>query len=175
MHSAATIASWLDRILGHEGGYSNDRNDPGNWTGGNVGAGRLLGTKYGIAANTYPNVDIPRLTVEDAVEIYQRDFLTPLNADELEAGVAFQLLDFAVNSGPARAIRALQFEIGVKPDGQVGPITLGAIRARSGADLVMLLLAHRLEFMTGLKNWPQHGKGWARRIADNLRWAAQDT
>lgn len=175
MHSAATVAQWLERILGHEGGYSIDSSDPGNWTGGEVGAGRLLGTKYGIAANTYPDLDIRRLTIEAAVEIYQRDFLTPLNADELEAGVAFQLLDFAINSGPRWAISALQVELGVKPDGRVGPITLGAIRARSGADLVMLLLARRLEFMTGLKNWPQHGKGWARRIADNLRYAAEDT
>lgn len=175
MHSAATIASWLDRILGHEGGYSSDRNDPGNWTGGHVGVGKLLGTKYGIAANTYPHLDIPRLTIDDAVEIYQRDYLALLQADQLEPGVAFQLLDFAVNSGPARAIRALQLELGIKPDGKVGPVTLGAIRARSEADLVMLLLAHRLEFMTGLPNWAAHGKGWSRRIAEQLRWAAQDT
>jgi hypothetical protein len=46
-----------DRILegpiAHEGGYSNDPDDPGNWTGGKVGVGRLLGTKFGIAAKGY--------------------------------------------------------------------------------------------------------------------------
>ena len=40
------------RLIGHEGGYSADPKDPGNWTGGRPGVGKLLGTKYGIAANT---------------------------------------------------------------------------------------------------------------------------
>ena len=51
------------RLIGHEGGYSTDRRDPGNWTGGKVGVGVLKGTKYGIAANTYPNLDIKNLVV----------------------------------------------------------------------------------------------------------------
>ena len=29
----------FQRLIGHEGGYSNDRNDPGNWTGGKEGVG----------------------------------------------------------------------------------------------------------------------------------------
>ena len=32
------------RLIGHEGGYSTDRRDPGNWTGGKVGVGILKGT-----------------------------------------------------------------------------------------------------------------------------------
>jgi len=51
-------------LIGHEGGYSDDRNDPGNWTGGKVGVGELLGTKYGVAANSYPMEDIQGLTLE---------------------------------------------------------------------------------------------------------------
>ena len=45
---------FIDRLLSHEGGYSSDRQDPGNWTGGQVGLGELKGTKFGIAANTFP-------------------------------------------------------------------------------------------------------------------------
>ena len=30
---------------------------------------------------------------------------------------------------------------------------------------------HRLRFLTDLKTWPDFGRGWARRIADNLMGA----
>jgi lysozyme family protein len=42
------------RLIDHEGAYSADPRDPGNWTGGRVNAGQLKGTKYGIAANIGP-------------------------------------------------------------------------------------------------------------------------
>ena len=75
--------AYIERVLAHEGAYSDDRSDPGNWTGGRVGSGVLKGTKYGIAANTYPNLDIRNLTRDQAVEIYRRDFWEASQADEL--------------------------------------------------------------------------------------------
>ncbi|MFC0406768.1 hypothetical protein [Roseomonas elaeocarpi] len=38
----------------NERGLSMVSTDPGNWTGGQVGKGKLKGTKYGIAAASYP-------------------------------------------------------------------------------------------------------------------------
>ena len=166
---------WLERIFQHEGGLSMTSTDPGNWTGGVVGNGLLKGTKYGIAANTYPDLQIRNLTREQAAEIYVRDYLAPLKADKMPAGLVFSLLDFAVNSGPLRAIKRLQGELGVQADGHVGPVTLAAINARSESDLVMLLTASRLEFMAGLRNFDVSGKGWVLRLARNLRYAAEDT
>lgn len=156
-------ARWLQRLFDHEGGYVDDPNDPG---------GR---TKYGISANSYPDLDIKNLTLEAAAEIYRRDFLQPIRADEHEDGVAFQLFDFAVNSGPHQALKAIQHAVGVTVDGIIGPVTLAAIRRHTESDLIMLVLAERLEFMTGLPNWPHHGRGWARRIATNLRYGAKDS
>jgi len=174
-HSTATIALWLERILGHEGGLSLDPKDPGNWTLGRSGAGDLRGTKWGIAANTYPTLDIQNLTVVRAAEIYRDDFIDPLGLDRFDDGVAFQLLDFAVNSGIQTAIRRMQRALGVADDGKVGPITQAAITSRSESDVIMLVLAERLDFMSSLSSWPVHGKGWARRIAQNLRYGAIDT
>lgn len=174
-HSPETIALWLKRILGHEGGFSSDPKDPGNWTGGRVGAGTLKGTKWGISANTYPTLDIERLTVEKASEFYKYDFIEPLRADRYSEAIAFQLLDFAVNSGMQTAIRRLQRALGVADDGKVGPVTQAAIIQVKDSDLVMMLLAERLDYMTALSNWPVHGKGWARRIAQNLRYGALDS
>lgn len=173
--NTTVVAVWLERILGHEGGFSIDPNDPGNWTEGSLGAGELRGTKYGIAANTYPSLDIRNLTQEDAAAIYIRDFLGPLQVGSYRNGIGFQMLDFAINSGPIRAAKELQQVVGTTADGVLGPITLAAVKARSESDLIMLLTAERLDFMTRLSTWEWHGKGWVRRLAQNLRYGAEDT
>lgn len=165
---------YIDRILSHEGGYSRDRNDPGNWTGGRVGVGVLKGTKFGIAANTYPDLDIANLTREEAVEIYRRDFWDTIGASSLPSALAFSALDGAVNSGVKRSIMWVQKAAGVADDGLWGTQTQTAVHCRDPNDLVMRYNAERLDFMTRLKNWPDASRGWARRIAQNLRFAAED-
>lgn len=173
--SERKVREWLDRIFRHEGGYSDEADDPGNWTGGVVGKGELRGTKYGISAAAYPDIDILSLTAAEASELYRRDYLQPIGAGRFREGVAFQLFDLAVNSGPARAVRLLQKAIGVVDDGVVGPVTLGRLRALSEGDVIMLVLAERLDFMRGLKGWSAFGNGWMRRIAENLRYGAADS
>lgn len=153
----------IDRVLGHEGGYVNNPKDPGGET------------KWGISKRSYPNVDIKNLTRDQAKDIYRRDFWNIVRLSEVYDGVAFQLMDFAVNSGAGNAIRALQRACGVAPDGHWGPISAKALEAMAETDLIMLVLAERLDFMTGLSNWADAGKGWARRIATNLRYGAEDS
>jgi lysozyme family protein len=120
-------------------------------------------------------VNIRELTREGAIEIYRHDFWERSEADDLPAPVGFQLLDAAVNSGIPQATRWLQRAVGVAVDGPIGPITLAAIRAADPADLVMQFNAERLDFMTKLTGWATFGRGWARRIAGNLRYGAADT
>lgn len=171
---ADNFDTFIRRILSHEGGYSVDPKDPGNYTGGRVGVGALKGTKFGIAANTYPTLDIKNLTWDQAAALYRRDFWDSAKASILPPAVGFQLLDGAVNSGVRRATQWLQRAARVADDGILGPASLAAIKAADPNDLVFRFLAERLDFMTGLTNWPNHGKGWARRIAANLRLAADD-
>lgn len=165
---------FIDRLLSHEGGYSSDKTDPGNWTGGAVGAGVLKGTKFGIAANTYPTLDIKNLTRDQAIEIYRRDFWLRAKCDRLPKAVAFQLLDGAVNSGISQASRWLQRAVGVADDGLIGSATLAALAKADPNDMVFRFNAKRIVFMTGLKNWKNHGAGWMRRIAADLEFAALD-
>jgi len=153
----------FDRLISHEGGYSNDSRDPGGET------------NWGISKRSYPHVNIKTLTREDAKTIYRRDFWDRLKADTLYDGVAYQLFDFAVNSGIETAVRYLQRVVGVADDGHWGPASAAAAAAMSESDMIMGLCAERLDFMTRLKNWPIHGKGWARRIAGNLRFGVQDS
>lgn len=161
----------FERLIGHEGGFSDDPKDPGNWTGGRPGLGKLLGTKYGIAANTYPNLDIKALTLDQAKAIYRRDWWDKIHADQLPGAVAFQLWDFAVNAGITRAVISLQRAVGVADDGRLGPRTLAAVNAMPVPDVIARFNAERLEFYASLSTWPTYGKGWARRVAVNLRYA----
>jgi lysozyme family protein len=153
----------FDRLLGHEGGYVNDPRDPGGET------------NWGISKRSYPHVDIKALSKDGAKEIYRRDFWDPIDGDALHDGVAFQLFDFAVNSGIQTAIRAFQRALGVADDGHFGNVSLIASKEMSEADQIMLLNAERLDFMRRLSVWPTYGKGWAGRIAGNLRYGAKDS
>lgn len=164
----------FERLIGHEGGYSTDRNDPGNWTGGKVGSGTLKGTKYGIAANTYPNLDIKNLTIDQAKAIYKKDWWDKLGANQLHPAIVYQLWDFAVNAGKSRAIKELQQAVGVPDDGIIGPETIAAVKAKDVNDVLLLLASERLRFYTSLSTWGTYGKGWTNRVAENLKYAAQD-
>lgn len=165
----------FDRLMGAEGNFTDNAKDPGNWTGGKPGVGELKGTKFGIAANTYPNIDIRNLTRDQAKAIYKRDFWDKIDGDTMFDGVAFQAFDFAVNSGMPTAIRYLQRACGVADDGVWGPKSTQAAAKFSESDLILSLLAERLDFMTRLSQWDDFGKGWARRIAQNLRYGSQDS
>lgn len=78
-------------IIGEEGGYSNDPADPGGET------------KYGISKREYPNLDIAQLTLEQAQDIYQRDYWSPLNCDSHGWEMALVLFDCGVNQGVSAA------------------------------------------------------------------------
>lgn len=144
------------RLIGHEGGYVNDPEDPGGET------------KFGISKKSYPQEDIFNMTLERAKLLYQRDYWWKAGCDAVPEAVKFDLFDMAVNSGVTPAICTLQNAVGAVPDGLIGPRTLQAIDSMNPVRFVARFNAHRLLFMTNLQNWPVHGKGWARRIAKNL-------
>lgn len=152
----------IERILSHEGGYVNNPADPGGET------------KWGISQRSYPNVVIRLLTREDAIAIYKRDFWDRLNGDRLPPAIGYQLLDSAVNSGISQSIRFLQRAIGVADDGAFGPVSLAALQRTELHDIAMRFLAERIDFMSRLKAFDSFGRGWTRRIAQNLRYAADD-
>jgi lysozyme family protein len=153
----------INRLLGNEGGYVNNPADPGGET------------NWGISKRSYPTVNIKDLTRDGAIALYKRDFWDAIGLDNQPFGIGFQMLDFAVNSGISTAIRALQRSVGCADDGHIGAVTLAAVAAMSPHDFIMKFLAERLVFMTGCKNWSDAGKGWARRIAADLRFGAQDS
>jgi lysozyme family protein len=151
----------FDRLMGHEGGYVNDANDPGGET------------KWGISKRSYPALSIKDLTREQAKEIYRTDFWNRIGV-ALPKSIMFQVFDAAINHGPGNAVRMAQRAVGVADDGYWGPRSNSALFALDENDVLMLFLAERGEYMAKLSTFPSFGRGWMLRIFQNLRYAAED-
>jgi lysozyme family protein len=169
--AASNFALCMNLILSHEGGYTNAKNDPGNWTGGKIGVGVVKGTKFGIAANTFPHIDIKNLTREQACEIYRKAYWNAIKGDELPAGVDLAVYDFGINSGTSRAIMSLQRALGVADDGRIGPVTLAAAQKADPRKIIKAICDERLAFMKKLKVWPTFKNGWTRRVSETRETA----
>lgn len=141
-------------VLQNEGGYVNHPADPGGET------------KYGITKRQYPDLDIANLTIEQAKEIYKRDYWNAISGDRLPQRVAALVFDSAVNQGPKRAIRFMQTALGVEADGIIGPRTLNAASMVDVAGFAAKLGAERALHYASLSTFDTFGKGWMRRLFD---------
>ncbi len=156
--------------VGNEGGYSDDPNDRGNWTSGQVGIGELRGTKYGISAMSYPNLDIQNLTLDQAKAIYATDYWAKVNGSALPPAVACLVFDAGVNSGTKKAGELLQVALGFvgnAVDGDIGGMTLDAVHKATTSDLQGLLAeysARRIVYDTETAQWANDALGWSRRV-----------
>ncbi len=149
-----------------EGGFTDDADDAGNWTGGAVGVGTLAGTKFGISAAAYPNLNIAALTKQQAGAHMQADYWAKASCDVLPAGVDLAVFDPAVNMGVGRAARLLQAAVGVAQDGQVGPATLAAVAAMSPAAIIQAITAARIAAYEADEGFAQFGGDWITRAND---------
>lgn len=162
----------FELLIGHEGGFTQNPKDAGNWTGGKVGVGMNKGTKYGIASNSYPNLDIKNITLDHAKLIYKRDYWNKVKGDELPQALAFHVFDMAVNGGVSRGIKLLQKTVGTIEDGIIGPKTLESLMAMDTNQAIQIYNANRLQFYTSLNDFSSFGRGWVNRVANNLKLGA---
>lgn len=148
----------FEKLLKHEGGYSNHVADPGGKT--------RYGVTEAVAREVGYKGDMRDLPLDLAKRIYKDKYWDAVQAENLPADVRYPLFDAAVNSGPSQAAKWLQRACGVNDDGVIGPQTIRAANALHPEGLKRKMLAQRLRFMAGLPNWPSFGRGWANRIAD---------
>lgn len=140
-------------VLDSEGGISEDPNDPGGLT------------NFGISQRAYPAVNIRRLSREDAIGIYKKDYFDAIHGDALPPAIAILLMDTAVNQGVAAAVRILQYSVGAKTDGVMGPQTLQAVASASLSKLTAELVARRMNAYGLNPAFTRYGLGWSRRVA----------
>lgn len=149
-------------LLAIEGGYANDPADPGGET------------KFGISKRSYPDLDIGRLTEDQAWAIYYNDYWVRAGCDHLRAPIAWALFDAAVQHGVKRAVTMLQIEAGgLRIDGINGPKTQAKINERWGENatsgqLLAKYLTHRArlyhDLVTANSERARFLNGWLKRL-----------
>jgi lysozyme family protein len=165
-------SNW-DQVFKHvvdsEGGYSNHPDDPGG------------PTYRGVTLATYRNYvdkkgtisDLKSMTTKEIKDLYKKQYWDPVKGDQLPSGVDALAFDFAINSGPAQAVRELQRVVGAKVDGVIGPETMAKIRAYNPAAFVKDYAQQRMGFLKGLKNWGTFGNGWTNRVNSLSKFASK--
>jgi lysozyme family protein len=168
--AASSYDAALARLLAHEGGYTNDRADPGGPT--NFGI-----TIYDYRKYVKPNAtaaDVKAMRVEEAKAIYRSKYWDVQRCDELPAGVDDAVFDYGVNSGIGRSGKVLRRCLKL-PDNSsaVTDAVIAAARAADGKTLIVAICDERLRFLKSLRIWPVFGRGWGRRVAEVQAFALQ--
>jgi len=171
--AASNFERALACVLAHEGGYVDHPSDPGGATNLGITQATLAHHRGGPVSKA----QVRALTRAEAAVIYRQRYWAAIQGDSLPGGVDLLLFDFAVNSGPARAVRMLQRALGVSEDGVVGPQTLAALARADPAGVVDAVTRQRLGFLQRLPTWATFGRGWRSRVEAVRRQAlalAQD-
>lgn len=150
-------------VLKHEGGFSNHPKDPGGAT--NYGVTQKVYDAYRQRKGLKPQ-SVRAIDDEEVAAIYKRQYWDAVKADDLPSGLDYVVFDYAVNSGPSRAIKDLQRVVGVPADGVIGNVTLAAINDIDVFEVIDDLCERRMAFLKSLKTWSTFGRGWANRVAD---------
>lgn len=167
----------LKVTLKHEGGWADDPNDPGGATMRGITLKTyqewFMKNRWSGPSNVLPNAaNLRKIPDSHLRTIYREGYWDVIQADKMSPGVDLVMFDFAVNSGPVRAVIELQRYLDtvlpyqVADDGVVGPRTLAALDMAVPRRAVFGVCGRRLLFCKKLKNWPHHGAGWTNRIMD---------
>ena len=146
----------IEKVLEHEGGYVNDPKDLGGET------------KYGITKRFYPDVDIKNLTIEQAKEIYRKDYWDKNRIESVPQELWHIFFDMCVNMGRKTAVKILQRSAvskgrNIAVDGGMGPATR---KAMSGVETDRVR-AYRVKYYADLvTSKPEQDRfyfGWYKR------------
>ncbi len=149
-----TFDTIINFILSKEGGYVDDKDDPGGET------------NYGISKRQYSTLDIKNLSLKKAKNIYYKDYWVASSAPAMPIPIQLAYMDSAVNQGKANAAMMLQRCLKVKADGSIGAITLNAAHISDQDNLLLNFLTARAMHYHGLGRFDKYGKGWMKRLFD---------
>ena len=147
----------IPTILKHEGGMTDNPNDPGGVTNYGISLRWALGEHASAAGDSMFDIDgdgdvdaddIRKMSVEQASEIYRIAIWDAHRYSQiLDQGVATKVFDMTVNMGATQSHRNLQRAcraagVEIKDDGKLGPNTRSAT---NGANPLALVAAMRSE------------------------------
>ena len=149
----------IEQVLEHEGGYVNDPKDLGGET------------KYGITKRFYPDVDIKNLTVEQAKEIYKKDYWDRNRVESLPQNLWHIYFDMCVNMGKRTAVKVLQRAANnkgkdIEVDGGLGPATIGALKGVELDRVRAFRVKYYVDLITARPEQEKFYLGWFRRATE---------
>lgn len=161
----ANFQKALKAVLVHEGGYVNHPRDPGGAT--NFGVTQKVYDAWRVGRGLQPR-SVKQIDKAETAKIYEVQYWQAVGGDELPNGVDYVVFDYAVNSGPSRAIKGLQKAL----KGYTGPIdgilgvrTLRRVKEDENNDaLVDRICDGRMAFLKQLNTWSVFGAGWSKRV-----------
>jgi Glycosyl hydrolase 108 len=114
----------VEKVLQSEGGYSDRAADRGGPT--NFGITEKTARSFGFQG------DMRDFTLEQAIDLYKREYWDPLNLDKAAQGEAEQMFQMAVNSGTGFARQARDESTAIDPN----RARLGIAQIRHYAEIV---------------------------------------
>lgn len=160
------LPKFVELIKQFEGGFVDDPDDPGGATNMGITLSTYMAHK-GLESKEVALAQLKNLTEEEAVEIYRSGYWNQVSGGKLASGIDIFVADWAIHSGPQRAIIELQSLIGVTPDGILGPISMEALKEEDPARLLQDLHNERFNFyhdITYGKSTRKFLKGWLNRL-----------
>jgi lysozyme family protein len=159
----------LVKVLKHEGGYVNHKDDPGGRT--NLGVTQRVWEDW--VGHPVTEKDMRELTPELVGPMYEMKYWRTSYCEKLPRGLDLLVFTMAVNSGSGRSVKLLQDAIGVVTDGVIGPNTMAKINEANVEVLIDKFSEARTSFYKGLKTFPVFGVGWLRRTENERKEAIE--
>src|SRR5208282_2077387 len=135
----------LANVIVSEGGYSDDKHDPGGATMEGITQSEYTDWRR---AHKLPTQWVRHISPAELSSIYKTEYWDKSRCDCLPAGLDYCVFDEAVNSGVARALRALK---------SMSP-------GREGVDEIRHFNDVRLAMLKTFSTWRYFGDGWSARI-----------
>lgn len=179
----------LAYVLGKEGVYSNDPKDPGGET--------LFGVSR-VHNPAWPGWEILKVdgpadgfqnaspAMKDAVRELYRGYWVDAGcpkvllagfSDDERLALCTILLDCAVNQGPDDAVKALQWALGVRVDGDFGEKTMQALMMEDAREISVRVMIHRAALYGAVDAKSatpgRYINGWKNRAAATLERALE--
>jgi len=143
-----TLDALIAEIIAREGGFVDDPADRGGATKYGITA-RVLG-EWRRLTRAATRAEVQALDLPEATAIYRQRYVIGPGFDTLPDPLRVQLVDFGVNSGPARAVRWLQRVLGVPVTGALDAPTRATLDASPARLVNDALVAARLYMIDDL-------------------------
>jgi len=153
--SDAAFDKAMNTVFRAEGGLANHKNDSGGLT------------KYGVAQNYNPGVDVKNITRADAENIAYTRYYKKYGIDKLPDAIRGDVFQVGWGTGPKVAVKQFQGILGVPKTGTVNHATVAAAQNYKG-DLRGKFLESHKQYLQGIVERKPDQKvfqrGWMNRV-----------